>query len=186
MRITVVTAVCMSTLSAFASNCENKVGTFLRSPSKFNYLQIVGSETSRAASDCWSVIAKSPKNRDKITGLVTAGNQWAIRFVAINLKALDGGDLEDALIILGGASNSAPQLLLSLDVDGIITDYELGSAAEMLPESFVDKRNEQINELKMRVQSFKSVRDSRLSRPRSYVLKKLLSDIRELESIPEG
>jgi hypothetical protein len=114
-----------------------------------------------------------------------AGNQWAARLTAINLKVLDGGDLEDALIILGLASRSAPKLLLSLDVDGTISDHELGDAATMLPESFVDKRAERINELKMRVQSFRSIRDRRLRRPQSYVLKELLSHIRDLESVTE-
>jgi hypothetical protein len=181
----VVMAVCVSALLAFASDCRTKVETFLGSPSKVNYLQLVDSQGTTASSHCWEVIANNRENRNTITGLVMAGNQWAARLTAINLKVLDGGDLEDALIILGLASRSAPKLLLSLDVDGTISDHELGDAATMLPESFVDKRAERINELKMRVQSFRSIRDRRLRRPQSYVLKELLSHIRDLESVTE-
>jgi hypothetical protein len=91
MQGIVVTAICMTTPSVSASNCGEKVDNFLRS--KLNYLLIVGSETSRASSECWSVIGMNRENRNKVTGLVAAGNKWAPRFVAINLEALDCGDL---------------------------------------------------------------------------------------------
>jgi hypothetical protein len=55
----------------------------------------------------------------------------------------------------------------------------------MLPETFVDKRDETLNELRKRVRSFKSVRDDKLSQPQSYVLKKLLTDIQNVESTPQ-
>jgi hypothetical protein len=142
----------------------------------------MGSETPGAVNTCWDMIESNTDDMGKITKLVVAGNQWAIRFVAIGLKALDGGYLEDALKILGQAAHSDPALLLSLDVEGKISDHELGDAATMLPDTFVDKRNESLNELRKRVQSFKSVHDDRLSQAQSYVLKKLVSEIQVVES----
>jgi hypothetical protein len=132
--------------------------------------------------DCWLVISENQNNRDNLTGLVAKGNHWATRFVAIVLNMLDGGEHEDALIILGEASHSAPELLLSLNADGTISDNELGDAVIMLPESFVDKYNEMIIKLKARRESFKSVRNNGLSRQRSYVLKQLSNSIRQIEN----
>ncbi len=181
----VVTFISTSTLLAQTSSCPDRTETFLRSPTKPNYLAIVGSG-AKPVANCWAVVGTSQKNRDDLTRLVVQGNPWGIRFVAINLKTLDGGDLEDALRILGEASHSAPGLLLSLNVNGTISDHELAEAATMLPLSFVDKKNESLNELKMRMQGLRSVRDSKLSRPRAYVLKALLSDIRQVEASGPG
>jgi hypothetical protein len=44
----VVMAVCVSALLAFASDCRTKVETFLGSPSKVNYLQLVDSQGTTA------------------------------------------------------------------------------------------------------------------------------------------
>lgn len=182
----IVALVCISPLSAFSSTCDNKLETFLRSPTKANYILIVGSSRSEAARYCWPVNGMNQKNRDDLTGLVAGGNYWAIQFVAINIKTLDGGELEDALRILGEASHSAPELLLSLNADGTITDYVLSDAVTMLPERFVDKKYESINELKRRAKSLKSVHNNKFLRQRSFVLKQLSDALQELKKVDQS
>jgi hypothetical protein len=107
----VVALVCLTMMPAFASPCKGEIETFLGSPSKSNYSHMMSPETPGKAATCWDVIAANSDNRDKMAKLAAAGSQWAIRFVAIAIKTRDGGDLEDALKILGQATHSAPALL---------------------------------------------------------------------------
>ena len=86
------------------------------------------------------------------------------------------------MIILGEASHATPELLLSIATEGIISNRELGEAATMLPENFVDKKAESIRELRARVERFRSVRNRKLSGSQSYVLERLQGAIKEMES----
>lgn len=119
------------------------------------------------------LIILSNANVTRLNELVKSGNRWAAEFSARNLKGLDGGNLEDALVALGQFSEHDMVRLLMFAQAGLLSTNELSDALTMLPLSLSDNPGAQLNLVMTRRNKAAAVREQVLSNQRAQALKAL-------------
>jgi hypothetical protein len=124
-------------------------------------------------SHCAVLITSSNANLGRLNELVKAGNRWAAEFSARNLKSLDGGNLEDAVVALGQFSDHHMARLLMFAEQGLLSKHELTDALTMLPLSLSDNPTAQLKLVMRRRNKAAAVRQQGLSNQRAHALKAL-------------
>lgn len=162
-------------------DCSQLVSDFLTAPnnSKLTAMQ------SREETGCWSVVGSSNMNLQRLQRAVKNGNPAAGKYLAVNLKHLDGGNLEDSLIALGQFSETRATSFLSFAEKGYITNQELEDAVTMLPLSLSDDENAQLAAMETRAKKIGEVTCDELKNQRALALdeiRKFMSEIRVAKS----
>jgi hypothetical protein len=112
------------------------------------------------------------------------GNRWAAEYLARNLKGLDGGNLEDALIALGQFSDHDMERLLSFANRKLISKHELVDALTMLPLSFSDNPRAELSALGKRRANVQSITKVELSEQKTDAMKAIDDFVSEIRSKP--
>lgn len=90
------------------------------------------------------------------------GNKWAAKYIALHLKYLDGGNLEDAMIALGQFGDSDMKELLMLNHKDIITESNTTRLLVMMPLSVSDNENNQLDLIKQRKSKIFAIHEKEL------------------------
>jgi hypothetical protein len=159
-------------------DCQIPANAFLAHPNKKS-LATLG---PNANDQCWTIIGKSNANLKRLLLRVTNGNYSAASYLAANIKTLDGGNLEDALVALGGFSNTHMSDLLAFANKGLITEHELTDALTMLPLSMSDNQPVQLATMQARRNRVSSVTRPELSDQKSVALKAIDDFINEIKA----
>jgi hypothetical protein len=142
-----VCGVQLGTSAADASEqCDAVVNGFLHSPSEMSLRKLRKVDPD----GCWNAVATSNERLQVINSLVSSGNYSAALYLAPNLKRLDGGNLEDALIALGQFSEKDMDRFLDLARNHVLTSHELSNSLTMLPLSTSDEPKAQLAAMKRR------------------------------------
>lgn len=142
-----VVGVLLNTSTAEASEpCDAAATRFLQSPSASSLKALRKAD----AESCWSSIGMSNEKLLVINESVSNGNHSAARYLASNLKRLDGGNLEDALIALGQFSEKDMTGFLDFTRTHVITSHESSDALTMLPPSMSDDAKAQLAAMERR------------------------------------
>lgn len=139
---------------------------FLATPEKRTLIAL--SEASD--TECWSVIEQSNSNLNQLMHWVEQGNDWSAQYLVENLRALDGGNLEDSLIALGLFSDHHTERLLIFAKKGQLSKQELSDALTMLPLSLSDNPAGQLDYLKARRHRVMRVTRKNLSEQKALAL----------------
>jgi hypothetical protein len=126
--------------------CDAAAAGFLQFPSASSLKALRKGD----AENCWSSIGTSNDKLMLIDASVSNGNVFAARYLASNLKRLDGGNLEDALIALGQFSEKDMSGFLDLSRAHVITSRERSDALTMLPPSMSDDPRAQLAAMERR------------------------------------
>ena len=162
-------------LLAYSADCEIEMTRFIQHPNSeaLNAIKKVESWDSK----CWLEINANKSKRKLLSKHVQNGNKVAISFVAESLPNLDGGELEDALRMLGESLTSHPSLLLRMTNNQVLTQTNLEDSVTMLPLRFVDRPKATRSELKFRLKKIREVKDNSLSEQREIAINALVDAI---------
>jgi hypothetical protein len=128
-----------------SERCDAAATVFLRSPTASS-LRALRTD----ADSCWTSIGTSNEKLGIISASVSNGNRFAALYLASNLKRLDGGNLEDALIALGQFSEKDMAGFLDFARAHVITSHESSDALTMLPPSMSDDPKAQLAAMERR------------------------------------
>ena len=131
--------------------------------------------------DCWRTVSRSNEKFDSLLKLVSGGNTPAAKYLAPHVKALDGGNLEDALIALGEFSDKNMEQFLDLARQGSLNEHELTSAITMLSSTYTDQLEAQLAEMNKRRALLEQVSTPELRKYRDVALPEVDSFIGEIQ-----
>jgi LmbE family N-acetylglucosaminyl deacetylase len=149
-----------------APDCKQAVTMFLALPEKRTFTAL--SELGEVP--CWAIIGATNPNLNRLNRWVEQGNPWAAQYLAEQLKRLDGGNLEDALVALGQFSDYDMERLLAFANKSLLSKHELSDALTMLPLSLSDDTHAQLVLLKGRRNKVVHVTRKDLFKERSKAL----------------
>jgi hypothetical protein len=162
--------VCQNTVNLFVSYPNKKLLDFLLT-GKYN---------------CWPFVGSSNIYLNKLNERVSEGNSFGARYLAANIKNLDGGNLEDSLIALGGFSDHKMEQLLVFAHEGVLSRHNLVDSLTMLPLRFSDDPRRQLEILKKRRGEIEKVRRNDLVSEKMLALKSIDDFMREIKSDNAG
>ena len=128
------------------------------------------------AADCEQLSSARSQALDRHA---ESGDSRAAHCLAIGLRSLDGGELEDALVALGRYGDHRPMELLTLAHRGTLSRRSLADAVRMLPSSMSDDFVRQHRTLKVRRDRFIRVSEPTLSAERKLALRSIDSALAE-------
>ena len=161
-----------------ASDCQRAAQAFLANPTKSNMAGLrVGD-----GSQCWQAIGGSNASLGELLRSVRRGNFWAASYLAANVKALDGGNLEDSLVALGKFSDVDMENFLLFSQKGFISTQELDNALTMLPLSMSDDQAAQLSAMEIRARNVENVTRKDLSEQKVLALKAIERFIAEIKA----
>jgi hypothetical protein len=131
--------------------------------------------------ECWNAVGSSNARLQTVNNLVASGNREAALYLASNLKRLDGGNLEDALVALGHFAELTMAPLLEFARNQVLTNAELSDALTMLPLSSSDDPGVQLAEMEKRRAAVGRVTDRRLTEQKVLALAAIDSFIIEIK-----
>lgn len=164
-----------------APSCQDAVTAFLALPSKDALARLSGPDKA-----CWTALTSSDANLNRLDHWVAKGNRWAAEYLAIHLKQLDGGELEDALIALGEFSEQDMEQVLLFAKSGLLSKHELSDALTMLPLSLSDNSRAQLDSLERRRSRVLRITRKDLSEQRGQALSAIDDFASEIKSKPLG
>ena len=126
--------------------CRQAVEAFLQNPTEETHNNLA----LFAREQCWSVFGSSNQKQKQLTESVAGGNRWAAKYLALHLRQIGGGNLEDALISLGQFGDGDMESLLALRKNEILSRRSLAKALVMAPSSLTDKMKAQLDLLEAR------------------------------------
>jgi len=129
-----------------SGQCEAAANGFLQAPSAQSLEELRKID----AESCWRSIGTSNEKLQAMNALLSKGNRSAAWYLASNLRRLDGGNLEDALIALGQFSEIDMTSFLELARDHVLTSHESSDALTMLPLSMSDEPKSQLAAMEKR------------------------------------
>ena|SRR5438270_3321352 len=156
------------------SNCQKSVHVFLAHPSQGGLQRV-------SHGECWAIVASSNSLLSKLDDWTKSGNQWAAEYLSEHLNNLDGGNLEDALEAMGGFSEHDMVRLLSFELEGKLSSWELDDALTMLPLSLSDNPSAQLRLLKRRRQKLASLTNKELLQQKVHALAAIDTFIAEVK-----
>jgi len=112
---------------------------------------------------------------------VRSGDRHAASCLALRLRSLDGGELEDALVALGQFGDGRPVDLLGLALRGELSSRSLSDAVGMLSLSLTDEFPAQLAAMKARRARFRKVTSPELTSERRVALKSIESALAEIK-----
>jgi hypothetical protein len=193
-------AVCLLIVSAasfFAGTanpkCLSDALGFASRPNQDNYNALKDPKTEAVREECWDQINREkiwPRNHpiyssqpllDKVLKKASNGNKWAALFVATNLRRLDGGNLEDALVALGVSMNKNPTVVLRLCRDGVIGQITLKNCVSSYPLELSDNQRGTLSYLDRRRKRILSVEARDLEDVKRAALTYLDESIRHIQ-----
>jgi hypothetical protein len=113
-----------------------------------------------------------------------SGDSRAAHCLAVGLRSLDGGELEDALVAFGRYGDLRPIKLLSLSHQGTLPLRSLADAVTMLPLSWSDDFSRQQLALRARRDRFSKVSQAGLSAERGLALRSIDAALAEQTRAP--
>ena len=134
-------------------------------------IQAESSKCSRLATEA---------SRQGLDQRVEKGDPEAARCLALALRSLDGGELEDALVALGQFGDHRPADLLSMARQGTLSKRSLVDAVAMLPLSLSDNLPAQAAALKGRHDKYSKVVRASLTTEQELVLRSIDTALRDL------
>ena len=126
--------------------CRQAMAAFLQNPTEETHSNL----TLFAGGECWSILGSSNQKQKQLTESVAGGNQWAAKYLALHLRQIGGGNLEDALISLGQFGDRDMESLLMLRKNEILSRHSLEKAVVMVPSSLADELKSQLELLETR------------------------------------
>jgi len=163
-------------------HCTKEIDNFLKVPSKLHLAALQQSEHEA----CWETIGSSNEKLNALVAVVRKGNISAAKYLASNLKHLDGGNLEDALISLGDYSVTRMASFLDFARTGVITDRELADSLTMLSPSMSDEPKTQLKAMKARHKAVSQVLQSNLSKYKVIALAAIDAALDEIKRAPQS
>ena len=158
-----------------SSACQRTLAAFLSSPNEHRLREI-------QQSHCAALLTASNADLGLLNRLVERGSRSAAELSARNLKSLDGGNLEDALIALGEFSEHDMKYLLVLAHEGLLSGKELTDALTMLPLAMSDHPAGQLKRIVRRKRMAEAVSDKYLETQKTYALNSLNDFASEIKS----
>jgi len=164
--------------SSVTPDCQERANAFLAHPNQKNLALL----RQDASSQCWVIIGNSNANLKALLASVSSGNYSAASYLVANVKSLGGGNLEDALVALGGFSDTHMTDLLTFANHGLISEHELADALTMRPLSMSDNQAAQMSAMQTRRSRVNKVTRPELSHEKSVALKAIDDFINEIKS----
>lgn len=164
--------------SSNVQDCQAHANAFLAHPNQKN-LALLG---QNANDQCWTIIGKSNTSLKALLTSVSSGNYSAASYLAANVKSLGGGNLEDALVALGGFFDTHMTDLLAFANQGLLSEHELTDALTILPLSMSDHQAAQLSTMQGRRNRVDRVARPDLSSQKSAALKAIDDFISEIKS----
>lgn len=161
-----------------ASGCQKPAQVFLATPTKSTMAALKLED----GSQCWKEIGGSNANLGELLRSVQKGNFWAASYLAANLKALGGGNLEDSLVALGKFSDVDMESFLVFGKKGLISTHDLNDALTMLPLSMSDDQAAQLSAMKARARNVRRITRKDLSEQKALALKAIDEFISEIKA----
>lgn len=177
-----LTGVLHASNSTAVTSCQKLANIFLATPTKSTL-----SNLKMANEDeCWQAIGGSNAKLEKLLHSVKKGNFSAASYLAANLKALGGGNLEDSLVALGKFSDVDMESFLVLAKQGLLSEHQLGDALTMLPLSTSDNQKAQLSAMQFREQKVRHETLDDLSEEKALALKAIDDFIAEIKASKSG
>lgn len=158
--------------------CRRATKEFLLHPDR-DYFSTL---TSSKGEECWRIFGGSNADLNKLLLRVREGNYWAARYVAINLKLLGGGNLEDALVALGDFSESDMSDFLRFLNDRILSEQQVSDALTMLSPSLDEAQSVQLSIMRSRERMVMAVKCPELSKEKAFALREIRAFMDEVKS----
>ena len=108
------------------------------------------------------------------------GERRAAYCLALHLRSLDGGELEDTLVALGQYGDRRPIGLLLLAYHGTLSRRSLADAVSMLPLSLSDDMKAQLTALEARRNRFRRVDEPKVVLERHLALRGINAAVAEI------
>lgn len=159
-------------------DCRQAANAFLAHPTQHTFITLVGADEAR----CWPAINSSVPNLQQLNQSVENGNRWAAKYLAMNLKRLDGGNLEDSLVALGQFSDHNMERLFIFAHEGRLTNHEFVNTLTMLPPSLGDNLQAQLDRLMIRRTKVMHVTQKDLLKQKVQALKAIDDFASEIKS----
>lgn len=151
----------------------------------FAMLSVLAADGARAeprlrASDCAPV--SNSEQAQALDRRAESGQRRAAFCLAVGLRSLDGGELEDALVALGLYGDRHPADLLALTHRGVLSKRSLTDAVGMLPLSLADDPTAQLKAMEARRYRFRRVVALELASERRIAMQAGESALREIRA----
>lgn len=142
-------------------------------------MTVTGSSVAAASvvTDCQQLSSEQSQALDRAAGF---GDTRAATCLALGLRSMGGGELEDALVALGRYGDHRPVSVLALTHRGTLSRRSLADAVSMLPLSFADDIGRQKQALESRRNRFRNVSQSQFSAERDLALRSVDAALAEL------
>jgi hypothetical protein len=163
-------------------DCQRLATAFLANPTKSTASDL----QSNKGNVCWPAIESSNVNFNILLRNIQRGKYWAARYLAVNLKYTDGGNLEDSLAALGTFSDHDMEDFLGFAKEGLISKHEFSDAVTALPLSLSDNQVAQLAALKAREGKIIRVSRKDLSEQKALAIKTIEEFVAEIKRAGAG
>lgn len=167
------------------STIHDKWKNFLESPLDSNYKLLISEINKCKDISCKEIITPDYEETARLVKLVADGNKNSIHLTFLIQPIMFPGHLlEEVTRALGSVADVDPWLFVSLASYYQVSDDELESMINMMPEYLIDDLSGEKRAIQRRIDSLLSVQDPKLINTRDKAvsfLKKYLQALQEVE-----
>lgn len=184
--ITVLSMALITACRDQESTAHDKWDNFLESPLDSNYKLLISEINKCKDIECKEIVTPDYEETTKLVKLISDGNKNSIHLAfLIQPMMLPGHLLEEVTRALGSVADVDPWLFVSLASYYQVSDDELESMINMMPEYVIDDLPERKRAIQRRIDSLLSVQDPKLINTRDKAVSSLNKYLQALQEVEE-
>ncbi len=184
--ITVLSMALITACRDQESTAHDKWDNFLESPLGSNYKLLISEINKCKDISCKEIITPDYEETTKLVKLISDGNKNSIHLAfLIQPMMLPGHLLEEVTRALGSVADVDPWLFVSFASYYEVSDDELESMINMMPEYVIDDLPERKRAIQRRIDSLLSVQDPKLINTRDKAVSSLNKYLQALQEVEE-